>query len=182
MRNFGFAGFDNVISIGINGKMNEASAAMGLTSLESFEEFITANYRNYKLYQQNLSNIPGVRLINYNEKEKCNYQYIVIEIDQSVINVNRDHLVEILHAENVLARRYFFPGCHRMKPYNTLYPNSYAHLQETEKLAERVICLPTGTDVNQDDVRKICHIIRFVIQNGDEISKKINNVHSSITH
>ena len=51
MKNFGFAGYDNVIYIGTNGKMSEVSAAMGLTSLESLDNFISINYRNYKQYQ-----------------------------------------------------------------------------------------------------------------------------------
>ena len=71
MKNFGFSGRDNVIFIGTNGKMNEASAAMGLTGLESLEEFITTNYRNYKQYQADLSGIPGLRLLAHGEIEKC---------------------------------------------------------------------------------------------------------------
>ncbi len=63
MRNFGFAGYDNVIYIGTNGKMNEISAAMGLTSLESLEEFIQVNRRNYKEYRRQLAGIPGLSLI-----------------------------------------------------------------------------------------------------------------------
>ena len=61
--------------------MNEASAAMGLTLLESLNDLIDINYQNYKQYQQQLKQIPGVKLITYDETEKCNYQYIVLEVD-----------------------------------------------------------------------------------------------------
>jgi dTDP-4-amino-4,6-dideoxygalactose transaminase len=81
MKNFGFDGYDNVIYIGTNGKMNEVSAAMGLTGLESLEEFIAINYRNYKHYKQELEGIPGIQLITYDETERYNYQYIILEID-----------------------------------------------------------------------------------------------------
>ena len=80
MKNFGFSKYDYVDSIGINGKMSEVSAAMGLTSLESIEDFISINRKNYNQYQHELSNIPGVNLITYDENERCNYQYIVVEI------------------------------------------------------------------------------------------------------
>src|SRR5262249_51665242 len=83
LRDYGFSGYDNVIDLGINGKMSELSAVMGLTGLESLDEFIGANYRNFKQYQAELESVPGVHLTNYDEKEKCNYQYIVLEIDDA---------------------------------------------------------------------------------------------------
>src|SRR5207245_563371 len=76
MTNFGFAGYDVVVDVGTNGKMSEAAAAMGLTSLESFEEFIAANRRNYDVYQRALADVPGLRVVEYPEQERCNYQYV----------------------------------------------------------------------------------------------------------
>ena len=60
MRNFGFSGDDRVDSIGLNGKLNEVSAAMGLTNLESMADFIAINRRNYKQYQNELAGLEGV--------------------------------------------------------------------------------------------------------------------------
>ena len=61
MKNFGFADYDKVIYIGTNGKMNEVSAAMGLSSLDSLDEFVQANRRNYNKYREALTAVPGVR-------------------------------------------------------------------------------------------------------------------------
>jgi dTDP-4-amino-4,6-dideoxygalactose transaminase len=173
MKNFGFSGMDNVIFIGTNGKMNEISAAMGLTSLESLEEFIAANLKNYRVYQNCLYDLPGITLRTYNESESNNYQYIILEVDSKNAGISRDHLINILHAENVRARRYFYPGCHRMEPYRSYYPNAGLLLPETERMTDRVICLPTGTTINQKDIQKICHIIRLVIEHGAEIDSKL---------
>ena len=63
MKNFGFLGYDNVGTIGTNGKMNEFSAAMGITSIESMDAFVTANRRNYERYTEELSAVPGVRVL-----------------------------------------------------------------------------------------------------------------------
>ena len=150
IKNFGFADYDNVISLGINGKMNEVSAAMGLTGLENFDEFVAINHYNYKKYQQELKDVPGIRFITYDENEKCNYQYIILEAE------NRDRLLEALHAENILARRYFYPGCHRMEPYCS----EDLSLPETERLVLRVLCLPTGTAIDSNDISRVCQIIR----------------------
>ena len=167
MKNFGFGpGYDNVVYVGTNGKMNEMSAAMGVTGLESIDDFITANYQNYQQYQAGLANLPGVRLVTYNETEHNNYQYIVVEIDAEKAGISRNEIVQILHAENVLARRYFYPACHRMEPYRSYFPNVDLLLPETEKLTQRVMALPTGMAVTTDDIQKICQIIRFVVENS----------------
>ncbi len=173
MKNFGFTGYDNVNYIGTNGKMSEASAAMGLTSLESMDEFVAINYRNYKQYQRELANIPGVKLLTYNKAEKYNYQYIVLEIDEAATQISRDQCLEVLWAENILARRYFYPGCHRMEPYRSYFPHAGLLLPETESLGKGVLVLPTGTAVGVEEISKICQIIRFVVQHSYEIKEKL---------
>src|ERR1017187_1820016 len=107
MKNFGFAGYDNVIYIGTNGKMPEVCAAMGLTNLESVDEFLAINRRNYNAYREGLAGLPGIKLIDYDERERCNYQYMVVEVDEDIAGVKRDALIELLHSHNILARRYF---------------------------------------------------------------------------
>ena len=179
MKNFGFQGYDNVVYIGTNGKMNEVSAAMGLTSLEDLDEIININRQNYKLYRQYLSDLPGVSLVTYDEREKNNYQYIVLEIESGVAKITRDLVMEILHSENILARRYFYPGCHNMEPYRSYYPHSKLLLPETEKINQRLLSLPTGTSVGPKEIQYICQIIRTVILNGKEVSEKFKE-HQSI--
>ncbi|QIR37985.1 aminotransferase class I/II-fold pyridoxal phosphate-dependent enzyme [Tolypothrix sp. PCC 7910] len=174
MKNFGFSGYDNVTYIGINGKMNEVSAAMGLTSLESIEEFTKINYSNYKHYQAEISDIPGITLFPFNESESCNYQYIVLEINEEETRISRNQLIKILHAENVIARRYFYPGCHRMEPYRSYFPHAGLLLPETEKLAERVLILPTGTAIEELDIIKICQILKFAITHSEEIQNRLS--------
>jgi dTDP-4-amino-4,6-dideoxygalactose transaminase len=174
MTNFGFKTYDSVSYLGTNGKMNEVSAAMGLTSLESLDEFIVVNQQHYKSYQRLLSNLPGVKVILYDETEKNNYQYIVLEIDESVTHISRDHLNDILHAENILSRRYFYPGCHQMEPYRSRFPNAVSVLPETEKLTLKVIQLPTGTSVGEKEINHICELIRFVLTHGVEIQTRID--------
>lgn len=173
MKNFGFAGYDNVIYVGTNGKMSEVSAAMGLTGLESMSNFIAANQQNYKQYQQELAGLEGIRLFAYNEAESCNYQYIILEVDETITHISRNQLLNVLHAENVLARRYFYPGCHRMEPYRSYFPHAGLLLPETEKLGQRVLVLPTGTSISSADIYKIAQIIRYCATNGYDISQKL---------
>jgi dTDP-4-amino-4,6-dideoxygalactose transaminase len=173
MKNFGFADYDKVIYIGTNGKMNELSAAMGLTSLESRAEFTHINRANLETYEVNLRGIPGLSLLQYTERDSPNYQYVLAEIDARELGLTRDQLMAILHAENVLARRYFYPGIHRMEPYRSHFPHASLLLANTEALVQRVINLPTGTGVNSADIEKICAVIRSAIEHRREISEAL---------
>jgi dTDP-4-amino-4,6-dideoxygalactose transaminase len=173
MKNFGFAGYDNVTYIGTNGKMSEVSAAMGLTGLESMADVVAENYRNYQQYKRQLAGVPGVRLTTYDETARSNYQYIILEVDETAAQISRDQLVEILHAENILARRYFYPGCHQMEPYRSLFPHAGLLLPVTESLVKRVLALPTGTAVGPNEITKICQIIRLAVEHGDDVRARL---------
>lgn len=173
IKNFGFSGYDQVDMLGINGKMSEVSAAMGITSLESMPDFIEANYQNYCVYQKQLQALPGIRFLAYDRTESSNYQYIVLEVDPSRIKITRDQLVKILIAENVIARRYFSPGCHRMQPYATQYPDAHLRLPVTEQLAQTVMTLPNGTSVSAENVQEISQIIQFAIEHGETLSQRM---------
>jgi len=173
MRNFGFVAYDQVASIGTNGKMSEVSAAMGLTNLESIDDFISINRRNYKKYGEELAGVKGITVLANDDQERCNYQYVVLEIDVDQTVVSRDELMKILYHENILARRYFYPGCHRMAPYNSFL--SRLSLPETERISERVLSLPTGTSISPADISTICGVIRMVVNNGREVSAKLRS-------
>ncbi|MDQ3815608.1 MAG: aminotransferase class I/II-fold pyridoxal phosphate-dependent enzyme [Armatimonadota bacterium] len=181
MKNFGFTDYDQVSYVGINGKMDEMSAAMGLTGLESLDKFIAVNTANYESYGRELRGIPGVHLLAYDQSERCNYQYIVLEIDESVAQISRDHLLQILWAENILARRYFYPGCHRMEPYRSYFPHAGLLLPETERVAQRILILPTGTSVGSESIQRICHIIRLAVEHATEIEEKLLHHHAAST-
>ncbi|HEX4059219.1 MAG TPA: aminotransferase class I/II-fold pyridoxal phosphate-dependent enzyme [Galbitalea sp.] len=159
MRNFGFEGPDNVTTRGTNGKLTEICAAMGLTNLASVDEVIAVNHRNYLAYQSALAGIAGIHLTQFDESETGNFQYITIEVDDECL-ASRDDIVAGLTSKNVLARKYFWPGIHRMQPYREQDPDAGSRLPNTERIARRVIVLPTGTSVNENDIELIAAMIR----------------------
>lgn len=173
LKNFGFVGYDQVDAVGTNGKMSEISAAMGLTSLESRDDFIAVNRRHHRQYEAALRQVPGITLLSYDESERNNYQYIVIELDESVTQISRDQLVDLLWAENVIARRYFYPGCHRMEPYRSIYPQAGQMLPVTERLVKRVMQLPTGTSVDSEQIAAICQLVQLAVSQGEAISRRL---------
>ncbi len=169
VRNVGFRALDDVAMLGTNGKMTEVAAAMGLTGLESVDEFIAVNREHYCQYRQELEPLTGVKVMSFGADERSNYHYVVLEIEESRAGLSRDDLMHVLHLENIRARRYFFPGCHRIAPYRNLYPDAGSVLPETDRLTRSVLCLPTGTSLDSNDVGAICRIIRLAVTHAHEV-------------
>ncbi|WP_415391190.1 DegT/DnrJ/EryC1/StrS family aminotransferase [Porticoccus sp. Uisw_050_02] len=140
-----------------NGRMSEAQAAIALMSLEDFPENQQKNKLLFDLYEKKLKHIPGIKLVKPAGVTFSNYQYIVCEVDESVFGLSRDSLIAVLKAENVNARRYFYPGTHRSIEYNHAKYNQ--NLPATDYLCAACIQLPVGAIVDEDAVESICEIV-----------------------
>lgn len=169
LRNFGFQGFDNVVALGTNAKMNEFSAAMGLGSLESLESLIATNTTNRAAYRKILENLPGLTLYEFDEREANNFQYLVVEVNPDICPFTRDQIVAILHAENIFARRYFMPGCHRSLPYRSRPYRGHGCLSVTEQLCDLLLVMPTGEGVTTTDIGEIGSILIDAYRNANEV-------------
>ena len=166
LRNFGFIGdgTHTTAGVGINAKMSELHAAVGVLNLAEYKFFVDRNRTNYRRYWFNLWDKP-VQVYSHGSQtvHRSNFQYVVLELLDEVLSA--DILVKVLEAENVLARRYFSPPCHSMLPYNQ---EGY-YLPVTEAVSGRVVILPTGMSVTRQDVDKICELILFYVEHAEEI-------------
>ncbi|MER6433786.1 DegT/DnrJ/EryC1/StrS family aminotransferase [Streptomyces sp900105245] len=176
MRNFGMDEERQVRSLGLNAKMSEVGAAMGLTSLEAFPRTIEVNMRNFLAYQEELSGIPQITLLDFQPGESHNYGYVVIEVTPDEDGITRDVLFQALRAENVISQRYFSPGVHTMPPYA-----APAHrLPITDRVASRVLALPTGPDTTRQEINAISMLIRLACGNGRAVSRRLQHARSTL--
>lgn len=176
MRNFGFISPDETRNVGTNGKMNEIAAAMGLTSLESMEDIVEVNRQNHEAYSQGFGGVDGLRVVPFDDSERHNYQYVVTQVEPSADQLSRDDLQAILLAENVMTRRYFYPGCHRLEPYASSASGAAISLPVTEWLSETVLCFPTGTAVDGEAIERISQIVRFALSHSEEVRHQLQPV------
>lgn len=176
MRNFGFEGYDRVGALGTNGKMNEVSAAVGLAGLDDLDAVFAVNRRNHDRYRRNLRDLAGLDVVAYDDRERTNRHYVVVEIDEARAGIGRDRLVEVLWAENVMARRYFHPGCHAMEPYRSHLPPAWRRLPETERLAARLLTLPTGTAVDEPAIDAVCEVVRVAVERAADLERAMARV------
>lgn len=147
IRSFGFVAHDNVQTLGTNAKMSEVSAAMGLVSLDRLPQTIKENKKTYEGYASELG--EGLQL----RRPSDNYQWANVTVGRES-SITRDTLYAHLQKKNVLARRYFYPGCHRMASYKS------GELIVTEDILDRVLTLPVGAQVPYNDAAEIARYMR----------------------
>jgi len=152
-----------------NGRMSEAQAAIALLSLEDFPQNQQKNETLFRQYEEKLKHIPGVKLIKPAGVTFSNYQYVVCEIDANSFGLLRDELIAVLKAENVNARRYFYPGAHRSAGYRDKLHEYADRLPITDQLCATCIQLPIGAMVDSDAVNAICELIDKCQCNADAL-------------
>jgi dTDP-4-amino-4,6-dideoxygalactose transaminase len=165
LRNFGFVGEDTVSGIGINAKMNEFSAAMALANLECYDRLHAHDRDIHGAYRQGLAGLDGIALQECRpDCARCDH-YAVLSVSETAA-IGSEALRRVLAAENVVARRYFFPGCHRSPPYDR---SEHRNLPISDKLCRTVMQLPTGLQLTRDDAAKIAAIVAHACEHADEV-------------
>lgn len=172
LRNFGITGLNSVDSVGINGKLNDVSAAVGLTSLESVSERMQHNRGLHATYRDHLADCPGISVLPVTADDGGNGQYVVLLVDEPRFGMHRDALLQLLRADGVFARSYFVPGCHRAMPYASAPGHQPVPLSSTESILDRILQLPVGSTISIDSVRQICGLLRWVSQNAAAIEER----------
>ena len=159
LKNFGFAGETKVVQPGINAKMNEMQAALGLLQLREVEKNISKRRDVASHYRQGLQGIPGIRLLNDVEGIRHNYPYFPIFVDEKEYGTSRDDLYEALKQNHIYGRRYFYPLISHFPIYRGFDSARSSNLPVAEKIANQVICLPIYPDLHSDNVQRIVRIV-----------------------
>jgi dTDP-4-amino-4,6-dideoxygalactose transaminase len=142
LKNFGFAGETKVMAPGINSKMNEMQAALGLLQLKGFSKNTGKRKAIAESYRKELADVKGISLLPEPEYTNYNYAYFPIFVDETEYGMSRDLLYEKLKQNNIYGRRYFYPLISEFSMYKSLDSAKSSNLQVAEKKAEKVICLP----------------------------------------
>jgi dTDP-4-amino-4,6-dideoxygalactose transaminase len=145
-----------------NGRMSEAQAAIGLMSLADFSVNRDNNERLHTLYQKGMAGVPGVEVVMPEGTDRSNFQYAVFRIDATAFGMPRDHLIDTLEAENVIARRYFHPGLHKSLPWKESHPEFFQKLPVTDVLCTQFMQLPLGAQTTDSVIASICDLVRAI--------------------
>lgn len=172
MKRFGFVGYDRTATLGTNATMTEAAAAMGLVSLQTEGPILERNRANYEAYVEGLCGLPGVTTVQPSAGSRWHYHYVVLEVDETIAPLDRDEVQRVLWEENVLARRYFYPGCHRLEPYRAAH--AHVALPVTDRLARRTLALPTGLQMEPHEATAVCELVRTAFEHADAVRRRMS--------
>jgi dTDP-4-amino-4,6-dideoxygalactose transaminase len=160
LKNFGFADEVTVVAPGINAKMNELQAVLGILALEMIEHEIEKRKKVADRYRKNLAGIKGIKLFYEIKNIKHNYSYFPILIDQELFGKSRDDIYYALRKEEIYARRYFYPLISNFPTYRGLPSAESSNLPVAEKISNQILCLPIYGNLESEIVDKICLIIK----------------------
>ena len=159
LKNFGFAGETKVMAPGINSKMNEMQAALGLLQLKHHNENIEKRQTITQAYRQTLENAKGISFLPEAENTQSNYAYFPIFVDEKEYGMSRDQLYEKLKQNGIYGRRYFYPLISEFPMYKGLDSAKPANLVHAVKIADRVICLPVYPTLELKFIHKTVELI-----------------------
>ncbi len=158
LRNFGIKSEEEILLSGINGKMNEFQALLGLKNLEILESEREKRKNIYDLYQSFLGKIEGIKFV-ISDISSTSYQYFPILIDKVKFGKSRDEVFLKLREHKIFARKYFYPLCSDYECYSELASANPDLLPIAQKSSQEILCLPFHGNLTSDDVRRISNII-----------------------
>jgi dTDP-4-amino-4,6-dideoxygalactose transaminase len=158
LKNFGFVDEVTVIAPGINGKMSEFNAALGLLQLKDIDNAIARRQAIDARYRAALGGLTGIGLLSGSDDVVANYAYFPILV-QPGFALNRDGLFARLREHGIMARRYFYPLISDFPMYRGLPSAAPALLPTARQAAQQVICLPIYPDLPVEQQERIIELI-----------------------
>jgi dTDP-4-amino-4,6-dideoxygalactose transaminase len=162
LKNFGFADETTIVIPGINAKMSEFNAALGLLQLKYVDKSIDKRKQIAEYYREKLKNIKGIKILNDIKGIRHTYTYFPILIEKD-FPFTRDEVYEKLKEYNIFTRRYFYPLISKFPAYRNLESSKEYNLRTANIIAIKVLCLPIYPDLIFNDMKNICELfIRFI--------------------
>lgn len=162
LKNFGFAGETSVVATGINGKLNEFSAALGLAQLKHIDRALARRGEIDATYREALADLPGITCIPRRNHLVDNFAYFPILVDTDY-PLTRDALYERLRANNIFGRRYFYPLISEFPMYRRLPSAAAAALPVATAKARQVLCLPIYPGLTEADLARVIACVRGAV-------------------
>lgn len=159
LRNFGIQSEELVEEVGINGKMNEIQAAVGLENLKLYKKEQEKRAKVKAFYDENLSKIKGITIPKMSENVTNSYQYYPIIIEENY-PISRNELYEKFKTKNILTRKYFYPACTDYECYKNDLAVKLADLSVVNEYKHKVLCLPYYGALTSDELSMICGVIK----------------------
>ena len=170
-REYGNSGNYDSAFPGLNARMPEINALMGLRSLEKLEDAALSRNETAALYQEGLGNLPGIGFQEICPGDRCSYKDFSITIDPILFGLQRDALAIALAAENIDTRKYYQPPVHRQTAYRHYFDGR--DLPHTEWLSSNSLSFPIWSNMEPQAPLGICEAVQRIHRHAEAIRKKL---------
>lgn len=174
LRNFGIVNEEEVSGVGLNAKLSELHAALGLELLPLMDDEIARRATVASRYTESLGGLEGVRFQKFAPTTKRNYAYFTIEIDESTFGLSRDELHRALRLDNIVTRKYFYPLASQNSSYRGLPSSHPESVPNATRVAERVLCLPIYGELSAGDADAVAATIVALARDPDQVRSALS--------
>jgi dTDP-4-amino-4,6-dideoxygalactose transaminase len=158
LKNFGHVGEFTVVAPGINGKMSEFNAALGLLQLNYVDQAIEKRKQIDAAYRKRLEPVKGIRCLGDAGEQKRNHAYFPIMVEPE-FPISRDALYQKLKDRGIHPRKYFYPLISEFPMYRGLLSARPENLPVASVASQQVLCLPIYPDLDGSTVDRITRIV-----------------------
>jgi dTDP-4-amino-4,6-dideoxygalactose transaminase len=171
-REYGNAGNYDSAFAGLNARLGEFNALLGLHSLDRLEAGVARRNEIAAAFGAELGALPGVGLVAVDPRDRCSWKDFSITVDGAAFGLSRDQLARALAAENVDVRKYYDPPVHRHTAYRAYAPGD-GRLPETELLAARSLSLPIWSHMDDGIVAGICRAVTRIAAHAAQVAEAL---------
>jgi len=171
-RNYGDAGDYNPEFSGLNARMSEFNALLGIESLKMLNRNVKKRTEMVQLYKKYLSELPGISFQKIKSGNQSSYKDFSILIDEKKFGLTRDQLYKALIAENIVVKKYFYPPVHQQKAFREFFDDN-EQLEITEEISKNILSLPLFSHISKDAIKNICLAIKNIYLHNKEIASKL---------
>jgi dTDP-4-amino-4,6-dideoxygalactose transaminase len=170
-REYGNDGAYNSAFAGINARLPEMNALLGLHGLPMLEQAATRRNQVAALYRREMGSIPGISFQQVRPGNRNSYREFCFLVDEDALGLSRDQVVQALRAENIDTRMYYDPPCHQHTAYSQ-YTNG-ATLPNTEWLSRQIVCLPMWSHMSDEIALGICEAMQRIAAHREAIREHV---------
>jgi dTDP-4-amino-4,6-dideoxygalactose transaminase len=169
MRGFGIPEEDQIVSFGMNAKLNEIHAATAMASLDDLPALVQRNESRYRAYEALLDGSDGLSLRRFDESEQTSFKNVLVRVSEE-LPVTRDEILAVLQAEGALARPYYSPALHLHK---TWFEARFDALPAAERISRDYMLMPCGDQMSLNDIATVVDLLHFIHERGGEIRSRL---------
>lgn len=177
-REYGNDGNYDSVFAGINARMPEFNALLGLKSLQGLEGAAERRNATVALYRREMGKLPGIEFQQVHPEDRNSYREFSILINADAFGVSRDDLATALTAENIDIRKYYDPPVHRQTAYRHFAPDE-SLLPNTVLLAENSLSFPLWSNIDEETTLGICAAVARIHHHAEDVTKALKQTRNA---